>query len=58
MEQSLVGTESLAITGVPHIEFHVSDLEASMEWVFSIDLHDPDGHEIELHLQAVTAVYR
>jgi catechol 2,3-dioxygenase-like lactoylglutathione lyase family enzyme len=32
MEQSLATTERLAITGVSHIEFHVSDLEASTEW--------------------------
>jgi hypothetical protein len=32
MEQGLVRTERLAITGVSHIEFHVSDLEASTDW--------------------------
>jgi catechol-2,3-dioxygenase len=32
MEQDLVRTERLAITGVSHIEFHVSDLEASTDW--------------------------
>lgn len=32
MGQSVAGTKRLAITGVSHIEFHVSNLEASMEW--------------------------
>jgi glyoxylase I family protein len=32
MEQGLIRRERLAITGVSHIEFHVSDLEASTDW--------------------------
>ncbi len=32
MEQSVRAAEHLAITGVSHIELHVSDLEASTAW--------------------------
>ena len=32
MESTLDTTERLAITGVSHIEFHVTDLDASIAW--------------------------
>ena len=32
MEFALKTTERLAITGVSHVEFHVSDLDASVAW--------------------------
>ena len=43
MEPTLRATERLAITGVSHIEFHVTDLEASVAWYGTVVGLEPVG---------------